>query len=74
MQHWTLELANPKKLTNLGWTKNSVKMGDQITVNGWQARDGTNRANVNTVTLTGGKKLAAGSSYFEGTKEKPTGN
>ena len=74
MQHWTLELANPKKLTNLGWTRDSVKTSDQITVNGWQARDGTNRANLNTVKLADGKKLAAGSSYFETSKEKPTGN
>jgi hypothetical protein len=51
-----------------------IKMGDQITVNGWQARDGSNRANVNTVTMPDRKKLAAGSSYFEKNNEKPTGN
>ena len=76
MAHWTLELANPKKLANLGWKKDMVKMGDEITVSGWQARDGSNRANVNTVTLPGGKKMAAGSSYFGSAKEKQksTGN
>ena len=74
MTHWTLELANPQKLANLGWKKDTVKMGEQITVTGWQARDGSNRANANTVTLADGKKLAAGSSYFENAKEKPTGN
>ena len=72
--HWTMELANPQKLTNLGWKKDTVKMGDQITITGWQARDGSNRANVNTVTLADGKKMAAGSSYFEKATEKPTGN
>jgi len=78
MEHWTLELANPKKLETLGWKKDSVKMGDEITVTGWQARDGSNRANVNNVTTADGKKMAAGSSYFENGNEKsqgkPTGN
>src|SRR6266481_4879622 len=76
-EHWTMELGNPKKLENSGWKKGMVKMGDMVTINGWKARDGSNRANVNTVTLPDGKKLAAGSSYFQGGKEnqgKPTGN
>jgi hypothetical protein len=49
-------------------------MGNMVTINGWRARGGSNRANANTVTTSDGKKLAAGSSYFEGGKEKPTGN
>jgi Family of unknown function (DUF6152) len=73
-EHWTVELANPKKLQNLGWKKDMVKMGEQITVEGWQARDGSNRANANMVTLAGGKKMAAGSSNSERKKEKPTDN
>ena len=71
-EHWTVELGNPGKLQNMGWKKDTVKMGEQITVEGWQARDGTNRANANTVTKAGGKKMAAGSSYSK--KEKPTDN
>jgi hypothetical protein len=73
-EHWTMELGNPNKLTNNGWKKDTVKLGDMVTINGWKARDGSNRANVNTVTMPDGKKLAAGSSYFDGGKEKPTGN
>ena len=73
-EHWTMELGNPKKLANNGWKKDMVKMGDMVTVNGWKARDGSNRANVNTVTMSNGKKLAAGSSYFEGPKEKRNSN
>ena len=73
-EHWTMELGNPKKLANNGWKKDTVKMGDMVTVNGWKARDGSNRANVNTVTMPNGKKLAAGSSYFEGPQGKRNSN
>jgi hypothetical protein len=75
--NWNMELGNPKKLQGMGWTKDTVKMGDQITVDGWKARDGSNRGNANNVTLADGKKMAAGSSYSEGTKGtkgKQTGN
>ena len=72
--NWTLEFGGLKKLQTEGWDKNTVHMGDQVTINGWKARDGSNRANVGTVTLADGKKLAAGSSYFENKKERPTGN
>jgi hypothetical protein len=72
--NWTMELGNPQKLQNMGWKKDMVKMGDQITVQGWKARDGSNRANAKTVTLADGKKMAAGSSYSERSKQKPAGN
>ena len=45
-----------------GWTKNSVKAGDALTVNGSLAKDGTNLANARTVTLADGTKVFAGSS------------
>ena len=74
-EHWTVELGNPKKLQNLGWKKGTtVKMGDMVTVEGWKARDGSNRANANTITLADGKKMACGSSYSESKKEKATDN
>ena len=62
---WVMELANPQKLQNLGWMQGTVKMGDGITINGWLARDGSNRANLNYIVLPDGMQLAAGSSYFE---------
>src|SRR5262249_33887657 len=63
--NWEIELGGIKKLTSLGWKMDSVKMGDQITVNAWKARDGSNMANANTVTMADGKKLPAGSSYYD---------
>ncbi len=71
---WNMELGNPKKLKNEGWKQDSIKMGDQVTVEGWRARDGSNRANAKTVMLPDGKKLAAGSSYNENKKEKRISN
>jgi hypothetical protein len=63
--NWDIELGGLKKLTSLGWKKDSIKMGDQITVNGWKARDGSNLASANTITMADGKKLNAGSSYYD---------
>jgi len=74
MADWEFELGSINKLQSLGWKRNSIKMGDQVTIEGWQARDGSNRANANTVTKAGGQKMTAGSSYNEHAKEKHTGN
>src|SRR5262249_40511713 len=72
--NWDMELGSPSKLRSIGWKKNSIKMGDQVSIEGWRARDGSNRANANTIALANGKKMAAGSSYSGHTKEKGTGN
>jgi hypothetical protein len=65
MKNWKFELAGVKKLQDLGWKKDTVKMGDQITVNGWKARDGSDRGNANTIVMDNGTTLEAGSSYFD---------
>ena len=58
---WNLELASPNVLSRNGWTRHSLNEGDQITVEGSQAKDGANMANARTVTLSTGKRLFAGS-------------
>jgi hypothetical protein len=60
--NWEIELGPPAILLRNGWTKNSVKAGDVLTVNGSLAKDGTNLANARTVTLADGTKVFAGSS------------
>jgi hypothetical protein len=45
-----------------GWSRNSMKIGDEVTVEGSRAKDGSNIGNARSVTLTGGQKLFAGSS------------
>src|SRR4051812_47386350 len=42
---WMVETSNPNGLMRLGWTKRSLKAGDQITVEGYLAKDGPHTAN-----------------------------
>jgi hypothetical protein len=60
--HWQCEGGSPNTLTRQGWTKDSLKQGDQVTIDGYRARDGSNTCNSSSVTLAGGKRLFAGSS------------
>jgi hypothetical protein len=60
--NWEVELGPPAILLRNGWTKNSVKAGDVLTVTGSLAKDGTNLANARSVTLADGTKVFAGSS------------
>lgn len=60
--NWNLELASPNVLTRNGWTRHSLNVGDQVMVEGAQAKDGSQMANARTVTLADGKKVFAGSS------------
>ena len=61
--NWGFELGSPNGLMRAGWTKNSMKLGDVITVEGSAAKDGSNHVNARTVTLTSsGQKLFAASS------------
>ena len=59
---WIVETSNPNGLMRLGWTKNSLKPGDQITVEAYRAKDGSNTANAARVTLADGRSVFAGSS------------
>jgi Family of unknown function (DUF6152) len=61
--HWEFELAALNTLIRKGWTRNSLKPGDVVTVEGFRAKDGSNLANAVGVTLSGGKKVFAGSSH-----------
>ena len=61
--NWAFEMAAPGALKNTGWTKTSMKIGDLVTVEGTQAKDGGTHANARAVTLsTTGKRLGAASS------------
>jgi hypothetical protein len=58
---WMVEGGAPNSLLRRGWNKNSVPPGTTVTVQGFRARDGSNRANGREVTLPDGKKLFIGS-------------
>jgi hypothetical protein len=54
-------MGSPNGLTRQGWTRNTLKVGMKITVEGSQAKDGSTVANARNVTVDG-KKLGAASS------------
>ena len=60
--NWEFELGSPNGLMRAGWTRNSLKQGDMITVSGSLAKDGSNLGNARSVTLADGRKVFAGSS------------
>jgi hypothetical protein len=59
---WNLELASPNGLVRNGWTRKSLNVGDEVTVQGSAARDGSKMANARVVTLANGRQVFAGSS------------
>lgn len=58
---WMIELGPPNALIKRGWTKQSVPIGTEVIVDGYQSKDGALRANGRDVTLPDGKKMFAGS-------------
>lgn len=60
--NWGVEGGAPNALLRRGWNKTSVLPGIEVTVEGFRAKDGSNRANGRQVTLPDGKKLFIGSS------------
>jgi len=64
--NWGFELGSPNGLMRSGWTRNSMKTGDTVTVEGSRAKDGSNHVNARSVTLaTTGQKLFAASSQTQ---------
>jgi hypothetical protein len=62
VERWVVEGGAPNALLRRGWTKNSLPPGIEITVEGFQAKDGANRANGRDITFPDGTKLFVGSS------------
>ena len=62
VNNWDFELSSPNGLMRRGWTRNSLKLGDTVTVTGWAAKNAPHVGNASTVTLADGKKVFAGSS------------
>jgi Family of unknown function (DUF6152) len=58
--NWEFELGSPNGLMRKGWTRNSLKEGDKISVDGYLAKDGAHLANARTVALADGRKVFAG--------------
>ena len=58
---WNFEMTTPNLLMRKGWTRNSLKTGETVTVKGWRARNDPHVANANSVKLANGKELFTGS-------------
>ena len=60
---WAFEMGAPAVIQRNGWTRNSMKIGDLVIVDGSQAKDGSPHGNARSVIMAStGKKLGAGSS------------
>jgi hypothetical protein len=57
---WAIEGGAPNTLYRAGWRKDSLKIGDVVTVHGYLARDGTKLANMSTVILADGREVLGG--------------
>jgi len=60
--NWAFELGSPNLLIRYGFTRDLLKIGSEVTVEGFQAKDASKVANTKTVKLPDGKVMSAGSS------------
>ena len=60
-QKWQGELTSPNRLSRVGWTKSSIKLGDTITISGYPTKSGSPEIWIQKVVLAGGEELATGS-------------
>ena len=67
---WMLEAGSPNVLVRRGFTKGSLPKGTEVIFEGFQAKDGSYRANGRDITLPDGKKLFVGSTGAEGPPEE----
>ena len=67
---WMIEGGSPNSLLRRGFTKHSLEPGTQIVVEGYQAKDGANRANGRDLTFPDGKKLFIGTNPDEKAPDK----
>ena len=62
MERWMIEGGTPNTLLRRGLTKNSLPEGTELVVDGYKAKNGSNRANGRDLTFPDGRKLFMGSS------------
>ena len=63
IENWGFEMGGPNSLRNSGWTRETMKIGDEVIVEGSLAKNGSHNVNAKNVTMAStGKKLGAASS------------
>lgn len=68
---WNMELASPSALARNGWTSRTLKLGDQVTVEGYAAKVAPNRGNARTVVTADGRSLFGGAADDNGPASAP---
>jgi hypothetical protein len=61
-EEWKVEGGSPAVLLRLGWTRDSLPAGTKVIVNGFQAKDGSLRANSSSIEFPDGRSLSTGGS------------
>ena len=64
-KNWTFELGGINALTNAGWSKETVKTGDTVTVDAWLSKSQNNLASVKSIKLQSGRELSGASSIVD---------
>ena len=59
LEQWTIEIDGPGVLRRLGWTKDTLKAGDRITVAGARAKNGSFNLKALTIQLLDGREMLA---------------
>jgi len=62
VSNWNMELGSPNGLIRAGWTRKSLKIGDEVTVTASLAKDGSKMANARKIILADGKEVFGASS------------
>jgi hypothetical protein len=76
IHNWGMELGSPNGLGRRGWRPDTLQIGDEVSVEGLRARDGSYKANARSVVLSTGQRLFstesadAPTSRFEGEQEE----
>lgn len=65
IEKWAVEGGAPNALYRNGWRKDSLQVGNEVTVEGWLAKDGSKLANMRTVVLADGRQVFGASSAGE---------
>jgi hypothetical protein len=60
VQKWEGELTSPNRLSRVGWTKNSLKPGDTVTISGYPTKSGSREIWIQKVVMASGEELPTG--------------
>jgi hypothetical protein len=63
--NWNFELGSPNTLMRAGWTRNSLKIGDEVIVKGCRSKDFANQGNATSILSRDGKVILSGLSGGE---------